>query len=650
MSEVTTQFINFDYKDDKGFSSEFKEAILYAIRIQKVFDRIGYIDITPEVTAFFDEPILRKKLEEMVKDRTKVKLSSPELPFLMRAKLVEAYFNYKIAKHLEQPDNIEIALPESLRDIIAKPFGYEVIESLKNKLKKEEKEKLEDIIRKAQSSDISRLYDIAFDGEFSRQPTSDIYKEVAETLTKAIIPKTTPELTEANLGGKDVISALLFMHAKHSGAGWMLPREEAESNDILRIMFQEDGMLGVVGDYNTIKLRREKYKEMSPSQKKFVHKYLIENLFDAQKIRQAMILFPGELDSSLAQQYFAGFVEGKQFTGVKIETEDKQMCAYFDNDKKKDLKYIAMGAQYLLEAYAGMHKKSLVHLNMTSLSDKERSKANVSLFAFFEEYQKEGGFYEGDLKEITASNTFEFFGIPKDGQEEFYKAYLRLFSTEGFMGKRYEHSDKFNLKISKDGQMTAQHIDDMEDEHGQEFDPIAKAKGEGEVVENYRRFLFESNMEKLGELIKNEIENHKIVVDAIDFETKGECPIRVDSGLYMHVRMIEDTKRELAGLNEKIVVLMPFVQVDYKEYMGLLGLSDLESKKQVSKQFQRKIIQERAHPDAASNPQEEIEKAEMLGKLITARDQLLHALEFDRKEKSGVTTYLSNISQMLKSK
>ena len=107
-SELKSPFIEFDYNDDTKHDSTVKQGTLYTVRIQNVFDQLGELELTPNMVTFVREPHIRSRLEDIVKGKSKFSLTSPDLPFLMRAELVDAYFQHKISKHLQQFGEIEI--------------------------------------------------------------------------------------------------------------------------------------------------------------------------------------------------------------------------------------------------------------------------------------------------------------------------------------------------------------------------------------------------------------------------------------------------------------------------------------------------------------------------------------------------------------
>lgn len=647
--ELKSPFIEFDYRDDKRYSSRIKEGILSMIRIQKVFDQLGYLDLTPEVVSFVCEPNIRSKLETIVGDKqSRFSLSSYDLPLLMRAELVSAYFQHKISQHLGQLDAIEIFFSEGVRKILSKPIGTEVIERLG---RKKVDSNLEKQIREELAQGVTQIYDTVFDkgaDELLAGFAAPITQESRTKMQNALVPKTSSELTQLHLGGREAINSTLLFHALFCSQP-ASDKEKAIYWDGMRKIFQEDGNLPQRRQYNGLKLSRERYLSIPPMFRRIVHHYLMENFMDAQKIIEAVNIFRGGISKELSARCIIGEFLEAGYTGVTSKTTADGEVYIFDNDPSKDLEKIAMGAQYIIQALSSIAGKSLVPLKSQPASDKRRTKYNVGFFGMMSEFVQEQQYWEGGVEEMKASNAFEYFGITSQKkQEEFFNAYHRLFGKEGYEGSTGEEPwVKSRMKLMPDGRIQMAVVDDM---YGKKdkikwFNPFEFAKSSERGVDYFRRSDFDPNIDRLKEMVDKEVVDNNKVKHAIEIEVGIKCPIKVDEGLYTQILLIPDTLDQLAELDERIVALLPFVEQDYTAYMKMLGLDELKSEDQIQNAYRKALIRDKAHPDQTNNPQEKIEKGERMNQLIQARDELVHKLNL-RVGGNSVSTYIGNISKM----
>jgi len=645
-SELKSPFVGFDYNDDTNHSSRFKQGILYMVRMQGVLNQIGQLELAPEVVSFVREPHIRSKLEDIIKGESKFSLTSPELPFLMRAELVDAYFQYKISQHLQGFDEMEIYFTQGQRELFAKPVGTEVTERLGRDVDEGVKQQIRQALAAGTNLDI---YDAVFDGTF-RTPdiAAAFHHEAGSQVTSALVPHVSSELVVSHLGGREAISSTLFFHALFMSRP-ATEKEKAIYCDGMRRILQVDGGLPTTLRYNGIKLSLERYNEIPPGYRRVIHNHLMSNFMDAQKIQEVAIIFPGEIDISLAQVcIIGGFLEAGN-RGVRMDGSK----FYFDNDPSKDLEKIAMGAQYLLQKLAEGSETALVTLDTQTASDQRRARHNVSFFSMIAEETRRQAYCEGELDEITASNAFEFWGIddPRK-QQEFYNAYRRLFGEEGYEGGTgQEVWVKARMKLMPDGKMQMAIVDEMygDKEKIDWFDPFEYAKSDERGVEYFREDDFDPNMERLKKILDNEIVANERVKQQLTLATGRKCPVRVDEGLYYQMQFLRETIDELAKWDERIVVLLPFVEQDYTAYMEMLGIDELTDRNQVTKAYHRAIIRDEAHPDKTQDPAEKIERGRRLNELIRARDELVHKLDLQSVSSAyGVSMYIGNTSAMLR--
>ena len=335
-SELKSPFADFDYNDDTRHDSTVKQGILYTVRIQEVFDQLGQLELTPEVVSFVREPNIRSRLEDIIRAPSRFSLTSSELPFLMRAELVDAYFQFKISQHLRQFGEIEIYLTQGERDLFAKPIGTEVI----RRLGKRADESLKQQIMQLLASGVNyAIYDIVFDRNFgSSDITRTLHDQAGDHVTSALVPHPSSELAVSHLGGREAVDSTLLFHAMFRSKP-ATDKERAIYYDGMRRIFQVDGKLPATGKYNVLKLSLEKYGTIPPAYRKVIHNHLIRNLMDAQKIQEVASAFPGEIDASLGRYLFVlgGFLEARN-TGIRMEGDK----SYFDYDPSKDLEDIAM--------------------------------------------------------------------------------------------------------------------------------------------------------------------------------------------------------------------------------------------------------------------------------------------------------------------
>jgi len=644
--ELKLPYIEFDYNDDRSHDSAIKQGILYMVRIQKVFDQLGQLEITPEIVKFVREPHIRAKLREILTGESRFSLASPELPFLMRAELVDAYFQYRISQHLQQFDGIEIYLTDGEKDLFGKPIGEEVI----SRLGRDVDSSLEKDIRKILSVGASPdIYDTVFEGRFNVPDiAAAFHHKVGSQVSTALVPHVSSELTVSHLGGKDAISSTLFFHALFTSQP-STEKEKAIFFDGMRRILQKDGGLPITEKYNMIRLDLATYNSIDPGYRRVIHEYLMHNLMDAQKIQEVATMFPSEVPASVGSVCVIGGLIEAHNVGVRMEGHD----FYFDNDESKSLESIAMGAQYLLKMFARVSGTALVRVATQSDSDKRRARDNVGFFQILGSLSENKMYWEREIEEITASNAFEFFEITDpERQKEFYNAYCRLFKEEGYEGAGGDEPwIKVKMKLSPDGSLQMAIVDEMHgDDSGRDwFDPFEYAKSDERGVDYFRRSEFDMNIDRLKESLDREIAANNRVKKQLALATDGKCPVRVDEGLYHRMCYIRQTMDQLARWDERIVALLPFVEQDYSAYMEMLGVSELIDRDQVSKVYHRAVARDRAHPDATQNLQEKAEKGRRLGELIRARDELLHKLGLQTASNaSGVSMYIGNLSPMLK--
>jgi len=641
-SELELPYVEFDYTEDTVVPSSTREGILYAVRLQKVFDQIGTLDVSSEVASYFREPNLRSKLEEIVREKTRVDLSSSELPFLMRVELADAYFQFKIGEHLEQLPYIEISLKGWLSDIVKEPIGKETIE----RLKRNNEELDEGLVEQVQSRLRARmdfdLYDMIFDGEFKDSPdiSAVLASHAAESMPNAIVPHSSSQLASSHFGSNAAIGATLFFNAMSDG--YASPKDKAIYRDFMRRLFRQDGEPPEVGPYNVVKLDVEKYRALEPIHRRIIHRFLIENLMDAQKIREVVALFPGKIDQELATRCIIHGLLDAGNIGIKPANEEVDGEYIFDMDPSKPLDRIAMGAQYLLEQYSSIAGKSLVPYGQQSASDRRRDRSNIGMrFLMGDDFS-----LEGDLDEMTATTFFEHFGIGRpDHQAEYFKAYQRLFGPTGYIGRGDDWWEKFKLELKADGSLVAGYIvhDEEENHH---FDPFKEAK-HPERGDYFRRAKFDHALDRLKKSLDDEIYGHHRVTHALSVETDGTSPVRVDKWLYLHLTHIREAVDQVAEWNERVVALLPFVNRDYESHLSILGIDSLRGEGQVKEAYRKTIMRDNAHPDLTQDVNEKIQRATRLGELMTARDELLCKLTLGRSAPSTVSYYLGNVSRML---
>ncbi len=388
-SQLRKPFVEFDYTDPEKKDVTFREGLLNMVRLQKVFGKIGTLELTPAVVNFVRDPYIRQDLQDVLKKTTKFDLASPELPFLFRGELVDAYFQQRISEYLEAQDNIEIYLPEWLREKIKQPVGAEVrkqIELLKKRNLPEEKAIA--LVQAIEQGRIADIYDAVFDGNFDN--ISSITDALSQQLSMAasehgLTIHPSEKLTADQLGGKDFINARLQLSAAR-GRREMTQKEEAIHYDRVRFIFQgKNGEMPEVEEHGRIIFSGETYGELSPQERKYIHEYLMSNLMDAQKIAEVQALFPDEIPANIAQHAQMGLFRGKSEMGVTTlglpddlddleENEDDfDIRHIFDADTSKDLRLVAMGAQNLLDAFRSHAKTTALALQgNTSFSDNER--------------------------------------------------------------------------------------------------------------------------------------------------------------------------------------------------------------------------------------------------------------------------------------
>src|SRR3989338_3041589 len=659
---LRTPYIEFDYTNNIEHSSRLKEAILYVVRIQKVFEKIVKLELSEDAAQYFEEPTLRETLEKLAVYGTKFDLSSQELPFLMRAELVFAYFQEKISKHLEQMDGIEIALPEGLREKIAEPIGKEVIEGIRGKARLAKKrgeseieidETIEIKIRSAiENGEGSKYYEMAFSigGVDFSSLVSKPYVEARTQIQNALIPHTSTQLTEAHLGGKDAINTTLFYHALLNSR-YSTPEDEAFYYDFLRRTFQVNGKLPETGEYNTIRIRAERYRSFPDGVKGFIHKHLLDNLMDAQKIKEASIIFSGEIDRNTGIQAMLDF--GSSESGVRMEREnDEEASFYFDNNPEEDLTRVAMGAQKLMEFFSSVTGTSLIKYVPQSASEKRRDRSNISFFSLMQEdIIREQFWKKEELEKFTASTFFEYFGIEDSNQKkELYNAYKRLFGETGYTAGTDEWSITINLKLEQDGRIIARYIYyGNESNKENSFEAFKYARSSKRGIDYFRKAEFEPNLIELKGILEQEIKNNNKFTTSLSAETNNQTPIRVEYPLFFQIITVPTTIDDLARWDERIVALIPFVEQNYEEYMESLGIGELQDEQQVKKAYRLTVQKEKAHPDATNDPAEKIQKASRLNELMSARDELIYKLQLEKAgNSSDVSVYLGNISQILK--
>ncbi len=654
-TDLKSPFVDFDYTDETSNSSSFKEAILYVARIQKVFDRLGHLELTPSVVAFLREPNIREKLESILTETTKFDLSSRDLPFLMRAELVEAYFHNRISEHLGQQEEIEVYLSNFMRETLAKPIGHELLERVRNMVRraersengisKQEAQSLEDAVSQGPTRE---MYNAVFDGDFSVLSclAANLSQRAYEAMSNALVVHPSQELQTTHLGGRNAIDMTLLLHAMATNRE-ATDKEKAMYYDKLRAIFQENGNFPMAGDYGCVRLPSIKYTGLSAIEKRWINSYLLENLMDAHIIRETMVLFSNGVDSSLASRcLMEGFLRDKRAVGVKSTNEDKGEGYVFDNDPKNDLHEVAMGAQYLLGVYSSLQESALVVRSQQSYSERKRDRDNVGLFGMFGAFKVD---LDKESEPIKAKNAWEYYGLKDpENQKEFYNAYLRLYGSKGFKGETDDATIDLLVKMHPDGSMTAQYgsFGDMEEE---ELDFFADAGLNNERGNYFRATEFVPTMDGLRQVVEKEIVKNITIVNSLKIETGGSAPIKVEDGLFYHLTQIPRTKERLAELDERIVALLPFVQQNHTDYMEMLGLEELRSRDEVTQAYYDRLMEGRVHPDHAKSPQEKIEKTNLLIALKMARDELHRALETGIESKpSNVSTYLGNTSQMLK--
>jgi hypothetical protein len=638
-TEIKVPFVEIDFTDDKTHTSRTKEAVLYAVRIQQLFDRLGSIEISPEMIEFIREPNIREKLGEVADSKIKIDLSSSELPFLMRAQIVDAYFQQKISEHLEQLDVIDVFIPAGLRRIIEKPIGYE----LKKQLQDDDQE--EEVLTELPPKE---TYDAAFEGV--------CYPNIE--IDNALVPQTKGELSADHLGGKDAIDSALYAYALATNRQ-ISEAEQARYNDYLRIIFQQEGKLPPLKEYNFLEYPVEQYKKLPPVLKLMIHHYLMDNIKDAQKIRRAALIFPGEIPKGVGDYcMLKGLLKAN--TGVKLEESGYSQRYYFDNDSQQDLSYVALGAQNLIDLFTEFAKTSALEAFGSEMEDfrGKRQDMNLNLFGMLSAFEP---YYRGPEPDAIKSETWHELFELKDANQKtaFYHSYLRLFGSQGFKGNGGRWNQGINIQLEEDGTIRAREgmsylgWNDMDydnpmegDEISDWFNPIERSSGKDTPEVYFRKDIFEPNIENLREMLTEEVERNERVKQAA--LSTGDQKARIEEQLFLHIMTFGGTYNELADPYEKVVVLLPFIQNDLSQHMKMLGITDLNNKEQVGKAYRAAIMEGKVHPDLVTDPQEKINKAEQLGELTRARDELNRAIKLRNRNEEGVSIYIGNVSQLLK--
>ncbi|MBI2541551.1 hypothetical protein HYV80_02480 [Candidatus Woesearchaeota archaeon] len=646
-SELKSPFIEFDYNDDVRHTSRIKQGILYTVRVQGVFGQLGELELTPDVVTFVREPHIRSRLEDIVKGKSRFSLTSPELPFLMRAELVDAYFQHKISKHLQQFGEIEIYIAQAEREVFAKPIGTEVIRRLGKNADEALNQQIRDTL--AAGTNLS-IYDAVFDGKF-RAPNiaAALHHEVGTQIINALVSHVSSGLAVSHLGGREAVDRTLLFHAMFRSSP-ASDKEEAIYYDSMRRILQVNGRLPETGMYNGTRLKLERYNAIPPAYRRVIHDYLLRNFMDAQKIQEVATIFTGEIDKNIGRAIEFSGLFGARNSGVRKQGNS----FYFDNDASKDLEEIAGGAQYLLNKFAELRGTALVPLNTQTASDQRRSRHNIGILELFGSFDLGGMDSDEELPPINASNAFEFYGIAdSQRQQEFYKAYRRLFGEEGYQGRTGKESWVVAvMKLIPDGRVQMAIIDDLygRNDDVKWFNPFEYVKSDDKGVEYFRRDTFDPNMSRLKEIIDNEIASNSRVTQQLALATQGKSPVKVDEGLYQQMNIVPDTIDELANWDERIVALLPFVEQDYTTYMKTLGIGTLRDREQVTKAYHQAVIRDKAHPDLTQGTTEKIERGRRLNELIRARDELSHRLNLQSASPAyGVSMYIGNISPMLRS-
>jgi hypothetical protein len=260
-------------------------------------------------------------------------------------------------------------------------------------------------------------------------------------------------------------------------------------------------------------------------------------------------------------------------------------------------------------------------------------------------------FMKREPPKMVASNVFELLGIIEPlKKQEFYNAYMRLFGEEGFEGRNAEESwVKAVMKLAPDGKMQMAIIDDLydKDEKAKWFDPFEYAKSSDKGVKYFRQTTFDPNIDTLKKIIDSEIAANEGVKQQLALATKGLFPVKIDEGLYHQVTIVGQTIDELAEWDERVVILLPFVEQDYTAHMKTLGIDELRDREQITKAYHQAVVRDKAHPDLTQDPKEKIERGKRLNELARARDELAHRLNLQSVSPAyGVSMYIGNISAM----
>lgn len=651
-------FIDFDYTDETSHSASFKQAILYVARIQKVFDKIGYLDLTSSVVAFIREPHIRKKLESIITETSRFDLASPELPFLFRAELVEAYFHDRIAQYVGSQESFEVYLTRGWREKLSLPVGHELLERVKAMVRRAERsgqslpEQELKSLEEAVSHGLTReMYNIVFDGDFSviAGYAASLAQSAHQAMGSALVKHPSQELQTAHLGGRDAIDRTLLFHAMASDRE-ATPKEEAMYYDRLREMFHVDGVFPQTGNYGSVSFHNSVYRSLDARGKRIVHDFLLENLMDAQVVRQAMTLFPRYIDPNLGFKITleSGLIEGKRVLGIRPVDSGDEHRYVFDMDISKDLHNVAIGAQNLLRVFSSVSRNALVVRSQQSYSESQRDRHNIGLFGMLAAFGA-GDDWDEDSKPVKTANAWEQFELTDPTkQADYYNAFQRLFGRSGYVGTAEE--DRIKLTLNPDGSITAKYMPfGVESDEEENFGFFEKAREDSRSGVYFRNAIFYPNIYDLKGILQREIATNRNVTESLRVETGGINPLRVEEGLYFQLRTVfRGTKEDLARLDERIVALLPFVQQDHTEYMQLLGLDKLTDREAINRAYRQRVSKGKVHPDLTDDPHEKVKRANLLIELKRARDELHNHLSLGVESRpSQVSTYIGNVSQLL---
>ncbi len=661
-SQIHSPFKNVDFSDRFGEAASAKQLALETVRLEDQLRSAGKVVITDRTIDFIESPEVAGTVRDYMVVSAQVDLGNQELPILLRAAILEASLNERLADHLGAMEHIQIAPRRHVLEVLAKPGCSELIAQIRDSITANSKEGApahqQELLKLLEASRPTNLpYDVyvaAFGNSFrDKSRASSLFKTVSAISNGTLSIPTSHSLGVEHLGGRDSINEVMQASLRND-RDFISPCDEAYSNDRIRGIFAPCARFE---QYHIVQGTGAWYQKLEPGEKRWVTALIKQNLSDAECIQRARVMFPGAIPTGYVEEIiFRSLTSGRLQLGL---TEQPDKAFHLDLSANKTLDHIAIGCQQVLDLCGGSEIRTLtVSGNEQVFSSEQRRARNGSLFDLFDGMSM----YEDEkyAKPIAANNLWAYLGVQdnqsvKDG---LFTAFRRLYG-ETFRGTTGEESWTFiEMHLTREGDVQCRYRDSMYGDADEErrappwslFEAVAKK--DSSLPDNYigptslhdideqndahgilaeyraryiRQGLFHPNIAALTRALKAEAISFDPLLDEAMTLT-SQSLIQVERALLDAPR--KEARSKILAAREHLHSLGQFVTPDPSQWLVDLGLESLStiqtlSREKIQRAFVTQIQKLDAFPDHHRDDQVRMKQAAQdQQRLVIAKDEL----------------------------